>query len=175
MEEFDPYESGYPMLILTKEPEFVKELRKTDNNNKESRKPPIYIPSRQSGKTMTEFKKFLRHIAPEATEDQITRMMQLMFNISECNIDDMEEKASMINDIIEKANEEKFESISDYINGEIADYKPEYGLSDSELHKRIKYAKNPMERQQYERLLSSKDDPTICRHHPTKKRKWGKK
>lgn len=58
---------------------------------------------------------------------------------------------------------------------EVMEKVSKYGLSNAEIRKRIKYAKNPMERRQYEQLLHDNDPGYTGRHKATKKKKRSKR
>ena len=128
------------------------------------------VPARQSGKTLTEFKKLIDIMFPDMYEYQKILILKGLMNpkgkVVIMNKDEDMLKNGFKNLKLSKPPE--FVSPEELEPAEEADDEIIVGYSDAELRKRIKYAKNPLERQRYERLLSGKCSGG--RHHKKRRK-----
>lgn len=125
--------------------------------------------ARQSGKTLTEFKRFI-DIIPDMYEYQKILILKELMN-SKGKVVIMNKDEDMLKNGFKNLKLSKppeFISPEELEPTEEGDDEDIIGYTDAELRKRIKYAKNPLERQRYERLISGK---CSGRRHHKKRRK----
>lgn len=183
--EYNQFEQGCRLFIIRK-PKFIEEL---ENNKPFDPFDPLCIgnaplfvpfiprhqevfvaPARQSGKMITEFKRLLDIMFPTILEYQKILILKELMNpkgesVIMAKDEDMLKngfKNLRLNEPPEIQTPEELAS-SEETNADII-----AGYSDAELHKRIKYAKNPLERKRYERLLNGKCSE--IRHHKKRRK-----
>lgn len=179
--EYNQFEQGYRLFIIRK-PKFIEELDNKNNKQFDSlcigdgllfapKRQEIFVaPARQSGKTLTEFRKLLDIMFPGMYEYQKILILKGLMNPKGEAVVMYKDEDILKNGFknLKLSKPPEFVSPEELEPTEEVDDEIIVGYSDAELRKRIKYAKNPLECQRYERLLSGKCSGK--RHHKKRRK-----